>query len=162
QKYIVKNISYEGLLDYKHFFRVMDFWFRDKFYDKFEKLNEEFVGPEGKFMDFEFTPWKKLSDYHKCTLKVEGKISSLKPVIVNIGGKDVKMHHGKVNMKLTGYLIVDYWKRHNQPLPYFLRDLFDRYIYRHVTKKYYGMVVQHVTDLASVLEAYLNMAPKKL
>ena len=161
QKFIVKNLAYEGLLDYKHFFRIMDFWFRDKFYDKSEKLNEEFVGPQGKFMEFEFVPWKKVTDFWKIVIKVEGKISNLRPVVVNIGGKEERMHHGKVNLRVTGYLNADYKQRHNKALSYFLRDLFDKYIYHHVTTKYYAMVVDHVTELVNVLEAYLNMTPKK-
>ena len=39
---IQKQFSYTGLFRYKEFFRTLDFWLRDKFYDKKEKGSAEY------------------------------------------------------------------------------------------------------------------------
>ena len=67
-KIIAKKFTYEGLFDFKDMFRIMDVWQRDKFYDKFEKRTEQYINPDGtKHMEYEFTPWKKVTDYFKFT-----------------------------------------------------------------------------------------------
>lgn len=158
QKLIVKRLSYEGFFNYKEFFRILDFWQRDKFYDKFEKRSEEFVTPTGKQIDFEFTPWKKVTDYYKIILKIEIITQHLKEVEVVINNEKRRMHHGKISIKITGYLIVDYegyWD--TTAFLTFIRDIFDRYFNWYITKKYQNMVVDHVNDLFYTLSTYLNV-----
>ncbi len=158
QKIIKREISYEGLFDYKEFFRRMDFWLRDKFYDKWEKRSEEYVAPDGtKTMEFEFTPWKKTTHYHKIVIKIELWISGLKEVEIDVDGEKKRMNEGKMRIAFTGYLVVDYenkWEK--SPLLYFIRDLYDKFIYSYITKKYYNMAVDDVNDLINTLNTYLN------
>jgi hypothetical protein len=157
QTIVAKKLVYDGLFNYREMFRIMEFWLRDKFYDKFEKRNEEYVTPEGKQLDIEFVPWKKFTDYYKGVIKIEIMGHELKEVMVEQQGKKVKMHRGKIEIKLTGYLIVDYFGKWNNPIHYFIRDLFDRFIYLPITKKYENMVRDHVDDLYAHIAAFLNM-----
>lgn len=162
QKYIVKTFSYEGLLNYRELFRILDVWFREKFYDKFEKRNEQYMTPEGLCLETEFTPWKKTTDYYKIIIKVELTGTNLKEVEVDAQGKKIKMHQGRISIKLTGYLVVDYEGRWGKPVLYFLRDMYDKYIYWRITKKYIEMVLDDVNNLYNHLRAYLNMNPYKV
>ena len=163
QKYIVKKISYEGFFSFREVFRIMDWWMRDKFYDKHEKKTEEQTKPTGKQLDYEFTPWKKYTDYHKGIIKIEVIAQNLKEVDVVIRGEKRRMQHGKLNIKLTGYLIVDYenlWER--TALLTFLRDIFDKYFHWYITKKYSNMIVDHVNDLYYAVSSYLNTTQYKI
>jgi len=165
QKFITRRFTYEGLLNYKELFRIMDFWLRDKFYDKHEKRSEEYQTPTGKQIDFEFTPWKKVTDYYKINIKIEGLITNLKEVEVEKNGQKVKMHHGRVNIKITGYLVVDYeprWSIKGRPLLYFIRTLYDQYIYAMMTRKYYKMVIDHVNSLYNHMASYVNIEQYKM
>src|SRR3989344_4767217 len=158
QKYVSKGFKFEGLFRYSEFFRVMDVWLRDKFFDKFEKRNEEFVKPDWtKQIEIEFTPWKRYTDYYKTIFKIEIVVSNLKDVEVEQNGKKVKLQKGKIEFKLTGYLIVDYENRWNKALWYFIRDIYDKFINRAITKKYYDLLITDCDDLYNTLTAYVNM-----
>lgn len=163
QKYVSKSFTFEGIFSYKDFFRILDVWQRDKFYDKFEKRNEEFVKPDGtKQIEIEFTPWKKTTDYYKIILKIEMMLTNMKDVEIDHGGKKIKMQKGKIEWKVTGYLIVDYENKWNKTLSYFIRDLFDKFVNRNITKKYYDMVIDDCNDLYNTLTSYLNMNAYKM
>ena len=160
------NFVYEGIFSMKDFFRLLDFWLRDKFFDKQEQKLEEFVNPDGsKQIEIEFQPWKKFSDYHKCVLKIEMMVHNFRNIEVDVNGKKLKLNQGKIEIKFTGYLWVD-WQGHwtiqkKKPMLYFVRDLWDRYIYNDITKKYTYMVLDDVTDLRNTLSTYLNMQKYK-
>ena len=162
QKYLTKSFSYEGLFNYRELFRVMDVWFREKFFDKFEKRTEQYELPDGIALDFEFTPWKKVTDYFKIIIKVELTGKGIKEVDVEINGKKTKVQEGKINVKLTGYVVVDYDGKWSKPLLYFLRDIYDKYVYWHITKKYIHMAVDDVNSLYDHMRTYLNMAQYKV
>lgn len=154
---IVKKFEYDGYFVYKDFYRVMDVWFREKFYDKEEKLNEEYRTPTGKHLQMEFIPWKKVTDYFKIKIKVNLNVDNLRDVTIKKDGKTVKVQQGKITGKITGYLVVDYESKWNKPLQYFYRFLMDRYIYLHITKKYEQEVISDVNDLSTKLTNYLNV-----
>ena len=158
QKLYVKRLSYEGFFNFKEVFRTMDFWIRDKFYDKREHRYEEFKTPEGKQIELEFKPWKKVTDYYKIQIKIEMFVKGLRDVVIERNGKKVPMQHGSINIKLSGYLIVDYEHYWNKtPLLYFIRDMFDRFVYWYITKKYMKMTIDHIDDLYYTLSTYLNI-----
>lgn len=163
QKYVNKGFKFEGIFNYDDFFRIMDVWLRDKFFDKHEKRNEEFLKPDGtKQIEIEFTPWKKYTDYYKALFKIEMLVSNLKPVEIEQNGKKVMMHKGKIEWKLSGYLVVDYEDRWNVGVKYFIRDLFDRFVNRRITKKYYDLLISDSNDLYNTLTSYLNMNAYKM
>jgi len=166
QKYIVKTIAYDGLLNYRELFRILDVWLREKFYDKKEKRNEQYMTAEGMNIETEFIPWKKVTDYFKIMIKIEITGTGLKEVEVELHGKKTKMHQGKVSIKITGYLVVDYEvlgvSQWSKPVLYFLRDIFDKYVYWRITKKYIEMTLDDVDSLYNHLRAYLNMEQYKV
>ena len=160
-KIIAKKFTYEGLFDFKDMFRIMDVWQRDKFYDKFEKRIEQYTNPDGtKHMEYEFTPWKKVTDYFKFTLKIEVWGINIKDVQVTVNGKKKTVQQGRVDFKFTGYLVQDYqdvWTSEKKPIQEFIREIWDRYVTVYTTNKYEKMMVDHVNDLANTIQAYLNM-----
>lgn len=159
QKIIAKKFSYEGLFNYKDLFRIIDVWHRDKFYDKWEKRSEEYANPDGtKNLEFEFTPWKKYTDYHKGIIKIEGWVLNMKEVEINVKGKKIKVNSGRIDIKFTGYMVMDYEEKWDINMPlYFLRDLWDRYVVHHISNKYEKMLVDHINDLHNTLQSHLNM-----
>ncbi|HLC98810.1 MAG TPA: hypothetical protein VJC00_02280 [Candidatus Nanoarchaeia archaeon] len=167
QKLYGKSFSYEGIFVFKHMFYEMDSWLREHWYDKFEKWNEQQVKPDGtKQVAFEFVPWKKFTDYFKGTIKIEVMCTNLRDVEVEYDGQKIKAQQGKVDVKLTGYLIVDYaWfygSRWTTPMLYFLRDLFDKFVNIRYTRKYRRVIVDNVDEISAVMQSYLNTQQYKL
>ncbi|MBD3312938.1 hypothetical protein GF345_00690 [Candidatus Woesearchaeota archaeon] len=163
QKLISKGFTYEGIFVFKHLFYEMDSWLREHWYDKMEKWNEEQVKPDGtKQASFEFVPWKKFTDYFKGVLKIEMMGTNLRDVEVEQDGRKIKAQQGKVEVKITGYLLVDYlwfygsrWDK--SPLFYFMRDIWDKFVNLRYTRKYRRMTVDNTNELASAMMSYLNM-----
>lgn len=156
-KVMVKHFIYEGIFNYREFFRTMDFWLRDKFYDKKEKLNFKYITPEGSEYQLHFEPWKKVTDFYKIELMIEVLASKVKDVEVEIDGKPVKMQKGRIEVMITSWLIIDYKNSmEKKPFHYFMRELFVRFVYKHITKKYWEMAVDEATDLEMTLRSYLN------
>ncbi len=161
QKIVGKSFAYEGMFVFKHFFYEMDVWFRENWYDKFEKLNEQKVRPDGtKQMAFEFIPWKKFTDYFKGAIKTEVMATDIKDVEVEYNSQKANAQQGRIEVKFTGYLFVDYpWffgSKWSNPVFYFIRDLFDKYAFYRYTKKYKRMVVEDVERLSTAMQSYLN------
>lgn len=160
---IQKQFAYQGLFVYRELFRLLDFWMRDKFYDKKEKGNAEYRYPDStKQISILFEPWKKVTDYYKIGLRIEVLVKGMREVEVELDGKKQRLNQGLIEVTLTGFLVHDYENRmEKRATLLFLRDLFGRYTYAHVTKKYTEMVVDDLTDLENTLRSYLNTFTKK-
>lgn len=163
QKYFTKTFKFDGIFSYKEFFRIMDVWFRDKFYDKYEKRNEEFQNPDGsKNIEMEFVPWKKYTDYYKGMIKIEMQITKMKEVEIEKDGKKVRLNKGSISFKMTGYLVVDYENKWNKTVSYFIRDIFDKFVNRRITKKYHDILFDDCNDLYNNLTSYININAYKM
>lgn len=157
---VTKKIEFEGYFVWRDLFRQLDFWLRDKFYDKFERRNEEFRLPSGRVIEVEMRPWKKVTDFYKLQPEIFIKVTDLKDVEIEKNGKKFKVNHGKFNIIIKGFFITDFkdrWNKEERPMLFFLRELFDQYVYKGIVKKYETMCYDDMNDLYNVLRAYLNM-----
>lgn len=160
---IHREFVYEGLFNYREFFRKIDFWLRDKFYDKKERGTGEYRLPDGqKYISLYFEPWKKVTDYYKITIRIDLQVKEMKEVEIEVDGKKQKLNQGRIECALTGYLTLDYDDRMEKTaMIQFMRDLFHRYVYHYITKKYMEMVVDDLGDLENTLRSYLNTFQRK-
>ena len=75
------RLTYEGLFSVQEFYKMLDTWFRDMGYDKRELKNIERVSPEGKFIEMEFLPWKKITDYAVNEIRLRIILQNIKESI---------------------------------------------------------------------------------
>ncbi len=152
------RLNYEGLFDASELYALIDAWFRDKRYDKKELKNAEKVRPEGKYVELELMPWKKISDYHKHEIKIRMIMNDLKEVEVEKDGRKVKLNQGLVQFVFDGYLTTDYENRwENKPYYFFMRTLFDKFFFKSYTSKYKQLLLDDVNDLMTQIKAFLNL-----
>lgn len=160
RRIVVDNLmlQYEGLFDARELYLVMDKWFRQRGYDKFEKRNHEYNYKDSKYIEYELEPWKKFTDYVKCVINVYVHIYNMTNVTVKRDGHDVKLNQGKIKVRFMGYLVTDYeGKWEGKPLFYFIRAVVDKWIYRVSADKYEGGVADEVKHLYQNIRAFLNM-----
>lgn len=137
---------------------IIDKWFREKGYDKYEKKNFEHVYKDGKQIEIEMEPWKKNTDYSKSIIKTNILVTNLKEVVIKKDKFTVKTNQGKILITFMGFLETDYEGRwESKAWVYFLRTLFDQYIYRIHTDKFEGYVAEDVNHLYNTIKAYLNL-----
>jgi len=161
EKYTVVDklrITYEGLFNVTELYKLIDGWLRTKSYDKAELKNVEKVRPEGKFIEIELFPWKKLTDYAISQIRIRIIMTDVKEVEVEREGAKVKMNQGNVHIVFDGYLETDYENRwESKPIFYFLRGIVDKYIYRSYLEGYKDVVRQDVNHLVTQIKSFLNL-----
>lgn len=152
------TVSYSGIFNITELYQLVDNFFREKGYDKREMRNQEHVTPEGKYIELEFQPWKKVSDYVRHVVKVLVRMLKVKEVTVEVDGKRRKMHKGKVYIIIDGYMYTDFESRWEQrPFYFFLRTIFDKFIYKSYTTMFEDLLVETCSQFHLTVKAYLNM-----
>jgi hypothetical protein len=152
------KLNYEGLFNVHELYMLIDRWLREKGFDKRELKNQEHVKPDGKYVELELAPWKKITDYARHVIKISIRMNRLKEVVVEHDGRHYKMMNGAVTMSFDGYLDTDYEDRWEQkPFYFFLRTLFDKWIYRTYSTEYEELLVENVTQLQQTIKSFLNL-----
>ena len=152
------RLKYQGMFDLFEFYKLIDNWFREKAFDKRELRNQEIVRPDGKYVELILMPWKKISDYARHVIRIELRVFKLKEVVVERDGNRVKMNEGKVDIILDGYLDTDYEDRWEQkPFYFFMRTLFDKFVYRTYSTQYEELLVENVSQLHTLMKSFLNL-----
>ena len=73
-------------------------------------------------------------------------------------GVKLGINQGTIRIIIDGYLVSDYenwWEE--KPLFYFIRTLFDKYIYKYHFTKYTGELIHDIQDLHSRMQKFLNL-----
>lgn len=152
------RVQYEGILSIPELYQLIDNWLREKGYDKAERKNVEKVTPKGKQIELVLQPWKKITDYAKIVISVRFVAEDITEVEIERDGAKIHMNQGKVSLVFDGWLVTDYdSKWEGKPIFYFLRQIFDRYIYKPYTMGYEGAVAKDVSDLHGEIKAFLNL-----
>lgn len=153
-----QTIRYEGLFDFKELYKLIDTFFEDRNYDKREKKNIEVVKPEGKYVEIELQPWKKETDYFKNVIHMRILVHDMTEVEIERDKVKKKLNQGKLRIIISGMLETDYEHRwETKPLFFFIRTLFNKYIYRPFTMQYRGQCGKDVGDLVSQIKGFLNL-----
>ena len=152
------RMSYEGLFKVTELYKLIDGWLRQKGYDKREKKMAESVTKNGKFIEWEVEPWKKITDYSKIVIGLRVIMTDIKEIEVEMDKTKSKLNQGKVDFVFDGYLETDYENRwESKPLFYFLRTLFDKYIFKPYSVGYQSNAIDDVNDLHNRIKSFLNL-----
>jgi|TARA_B100002003_G_C14107991_1_gene532925 hypothetical protein len=152
------RLSYEGLFKVTDLYKLIDGWLREKGYDKREKKMIESVTKDGKFIEWEMEPWKKITDYAKIVIGLRMIMTDIKEVDVEVDKSKVKLNQGKIDFVFDGYLETDYENRwESKPLFYFLRTVFDKYIFKPYSTGYHSNTLDDVNDLHVRIKSFLNL-----
>jgi len=154
-----EKLEYEGLFESKEILRVMEQWAKDKGYWMIEKRHGEATKPEGKLIDMEYEPFKKLTDYAKGVIKIRAQFQNVKDVIIERDNKKVKMQEGRIIIVLDGILETDYEHRWEaKPVFYVLRTIFEKYVLTPFISGFERGVKEDTMALKNNLKAFLGLA----
>ena len=152
------RVKYEGLFDMFELYKLIDSWFREKAFDKRELRNQEHVRQDGKYVELVLMPWKKISDYARHVVRMEIRAFKLKEVVVTVDNRKVKMNKAKLDIIIDAYLDTDYDGRHeSKPLYFFLRTIFDKFVYRTYSTQFEELLVENVSQLHATIKSFLNL-----
>lgn len=153
------RLGYSGPFDAKEVFEVIRSWASDKGYWIYEKKHTETVAPEGKFMEFDLEPFKKITDYSKGVVKIRIQMSGVKDITLKRDNKKVKLQEGNVSFVFTGILETDYeHKWESKPVFYVLRTVVEKYMLRPFISGHEKGIKEDVDVLLNQLRSYLNLS----
>jgi len=152
------ELEYEGLFDSKELFGILDEFFNLKGYDKFEVLNMEQVMKNGKELRLKIDYKKWHTEYVRKDVLVEIVMQRLKEVEAKIDGSKVNINQGSLKMLFTGTLETDYEGRWEyNPVYFFLRTIFDKYVYRSQRKDFESEIISDVNEVMGKLGSFINL-----
>ncbi|MDP2750222.1 MAG: hypothetical protein Q8O89_05295 [Nanoarchaeota archaeon] len=152
------KLTYEGLFDAKELLGILEKFFKDKGYERKELRNIELVKPEGKYVELEIIPWKKIKDYMKNEISVRTILSEVKEVEVDKDGVKIKLNQGKVQILIDGYLTTDFENKwENKPTFFLVRTLVEKYLFGPYTDKHKVALTEDAHLLHSTLKSFLNL-----
>ena len=153
------KLDYSGLMDVNGLFKLISSFFREREYQKKEDKNHEHNRPDGKYIDYEISPWNKVSDYHRYVIKVRMMFQHLNKVEIIKDKKKVQIDSGRLLIYFDGYIEHDYAHRwDDRPLFLFIRTMYDKFIYRLYTERFEQTLVHEVQALYDDIEKFLNMS----
>jgi len=153
-----KTLSFHGLFDMKGLFRTITKWFAERGYDMYENKNFEEIYESDKKIVFELFPYKKVTDYHKLSVRLFLSCESLKEADVELKGMKYKLLKGSIFISFDGTLITDYENRwEGEARFFFFRTLMNKFIFKSHTQEYEQQVIKDVSELEEEIKSYLNM-----
>jgi hypothetical protein len=151
-------LKFEGMFEAKAVVEVMQAWALDKGYWLIEKRHGEATKPEGKYIDMEFEPFKKLTDYAKSVIKIRAQFNEVKDIVVERDGKKTKLQEGKIIIAIDGILETDYEHRwESKPGFYVMRTLFEKYVYTPFISGFERGIREDTMSVKNNLKAFLNL-----
>ncbi|MEM4267996.1 MAG: hypothetical protein QXK37_04145 [Candidatus Woesearchaeota archaeon] len=160
RRIVVDNLYlvYEGLFNINDLYLTIDKWLREKRYDKLEKRNSEQVYKDGRQIELELEPWKKITDYARIVINITIWMTNIKEVTVKKDKHIMKMSQGKITLRIIAYLDTDYENKwEGKPYFYFLRTVVDKWIYRVDVRKYESAVADDTFHLYNTIKSFLNL-----
>jgi len=153
------KLDYSGLMNVKGLFKLINAWFRERDFHKKEDKNQEQNLPDGKYIEYEISPWKKITEdeYTKHIVKIRALFKKLKKVEVVKDKKKVKIDQGQLLIYFDGFIEHDVLHRWDQkPFFVFFRTIFDKFINKTHTERFEQKLTQEVHSLYEEIEKFLN------
>lgn len=153
-----ERITYEGLFDVKELIQLYYDWSSDKGYVPVETRHTEAAKKEGKYIEADYKPFKKVTDYIKNVFAIRMILSDVKDVVVEQDGTKKKLQQGKIQLVFQAWLETDYESRWEmKPLFYVLRTVFEKYIYTPFISGYQKEAKEDLELLKNNYKSYLNL-----
>ena len=152
------KIDYSGPLDANGLLRMIENFIWERGFDKKQDKDLEQNTHNGKFIEWEISPWKWVSDYARYIIRVRVLgYDIVKTDTVN-NGKKAKVDSGRIIIVIDGFVEYDLQNRwENIPILHFLRAVYDNFIFKAYTERFEHMLVNDINHLHDHIEKFLNL-----
>ncbi|MBI4153189.1 hypothetical protein HY497_01580 [Candidatus Woesearchaeota archaeon] len=152
------KLTYEGVFDLPGLYRLINSFYYERGWDWGEKINTEQILPTGRSIDIELTPFKNITDYYKNMVRIRISGDEIKRVEIEKDGAKIPLQEGKLKIVFDGYIRSDRYSRWEQkPLHWFLRTIFDKYVFKNHYAKAEQWLFSDVEDIYLRIKSFLNV-----
>jgi hypothetical protein len=153
-----KSLSYEGVFSLRELYGLIDKWFKDHGYEKQEIKNWEDVSETEKQIVIEIIPYKKVSDYARIDIRIFMIFSKIAEIEIEKDRVKYKMNKGRAEFYFDAYVVTDYEDKWETKAEfYFVKNIFDKFIYKVYTSNYDGEAIRDCTEIENEIRSFLNM-----
>ena len=152
------RFGYNGIFDIVEFYKFVEDWMRRKGLEKDIKNKAEYVNPSGKQIEWKIEMWKDVSDEARHVVKLRALLNNVTEVEIKKDKSARRLNQGDALIIIDGWLETDYTGRWQQkPLFFFLRALYDKYIWKFWSNRYEKNIEIDCYDLLKQMKAFFNM-----
>ncbi len=156
-----EKIDYSGLLQLNDLFKTIENFLFERGFDKKQDKDFEQKTPTGKCLEWQISPWKKISDYVRYIIKIRVlgyDIINTESVTDPKSGKKIKIDKGRVIIVIDGFIENDYDNKWDErPFLLFLRTIYDYFIFKVYTERFEQMLIHDINHLTDNLEKFFNV-----
>ena len=153
-----EKIEYSGPFNATDLLRMIENFLFERGFDKKQEKDFEQNTSNGKFIEWQIAPWKKITDYVRYIVKVRVLgYDIIKSDAMN-NGKKTKIDNGRVIIIIDGFMEQDYDSKWDElPILMFIRVIYDYFIHKAYTERFEQRLVHDVNHLYDNIEKFLNL-----
>src|SRR3989344_2186515 len=102
---IIREIVFDSVFSIEELYNVVEVYFKEKNYDKWEKYAHEYKRKDSTEIHTETRYLRPITDYFLLMEKIKYNSRDLKRVKINRYGKEVEMVKGKISMIFEGSVV---------------------------------------------------------
>ncbi|MEK6827719.1 MAG: hypothetical protein AABX78_00040 [Nanoarchaeota archaeon] len=152
------KIDYSGPLNVTELLKMVENFIFHMGFDKRQDKDFEQNTANGKFIEWQISPWKWISDYARYIIKVRVLGYDILKTDAIVNNKKAKVDSGRVLIVIDGFVeydLQDKWEQN--PVLHFLRAIYDNFIYKAYTERFEQRLVNDVNHLHDEIEKFFNL-----
>ena len=153
-----EKIDYSGPFNLKDLLNDIENFIWEMGFDKRQDKDFEINTANGKSIEWQYSPWKKISDYVRYIIKVRVLGFDIVKTDMRHNGEKNKVDNGRLIIVIDGFVEYDYdsyWD--DKPILHFFRTIFDYFVFKAYTENFEQRLVHDVNKLHDHLEKFFNM-----
>ena len=152
------KFTYEGVFDLPGLYRMINAFYYERGWDWGEHMNTEQILPSGRNIKIELTPFKNITDYYKNKVRIRIDGEDVKRVEIEKDGAKIPLQEGTLKIVFDGWIRSDRYSRwEDKPFLWFLRTIFDKYVFKDHYSKAEQWLFSDVEDIYLRVKSFLNV-----
>ena len=152
------RIDYKGPVQLNNFFRLIENHLWERGYDKRQDKDFEMNTSNGKYIEWQYTPYRKITDYVRYFIKVRVIGHDFVKTDVTVEKKKTKVDSRRLVISIDAfieYVYDNYWD--SRPFLLFWRVIYDYFVFKSYTEKFESTLKHDAHILIESVEKFLNM-----
>ncbi|HLG23677.1 MAG TPA: hypothetical protein VI564_01975 [Candidatus Nanoarchaeia archaeon] len=153
-----EKLEYSGPFSANDLFKSIENFLMERGFDKKQEKDFEQNTSNGKFIEWQINPWKRITDYVRYMVKVRVLGYEIVKTDLVVDGKKKKVDTGRVIIVIDGFIEYDYESRwEDNPFLFLMRTAYDYFINKVYTENFEQKLSHDINHLYDHIEKFFNM-----
>ena len=153
-----EKIDYSGPCNVNDLLKMIENFIFYMGYDKKQEKDFEINTHNGKFIEWQYSPWKKITDYVRYIIKIRILGYDIVKTDMMLESKKTKVENCRLIIVIDGFIEYDYEdKWGGLPMLQLLRTIYDYFVFKVYTERFEHRLVNDINHLTDNIEKFLNL-----